>query len=119
MGGDGGERVTHQRLAVLFRGATDTGGDVMVLMPTDCLWPPGSLAWGRMLAIQFKFRHTSGGSTTAGATLAQNTRESRREECVTFSMRKWTVGAKRKKEKIPARGLARGLSDRMTLVICL
>lgn len=51
----------------------------MVLTLTHCLWPSGSLVWGRMLAIQFKFRHTAGGCTTAGATLAQNTRESRGE----------------------------------------
>lgn len=31
---EGGGGVTHQRLAVLFRGATDTGGDVMVLTLT-------------------------------------------------------------------------------------
>lgn len=77
--GERGGGLTHQRLAVLFRGATDTGGDVMVLTLTNCLWPSGSLACGRMLAIQFKFRHTSGVSTTGGASLAQNTRESRRE----------------------------------------
>lgn len=44
-----------------------------------------------------------------------------REERVTFYESKWSVGAKIiiMKKKIPARGLARGLSDRMTLVICL
>lgn len=59
------------------------------------LWPSGSLAWGRMLAIQFKFRHTSGVSTTARATLGggghkiqERVQEGRREEYVIFYRRK-------------------------------
>lgn len=51
----------------------------MVLTLAHCLGPSGSLACGRMLTIQFNFRHTSGVSTTAVASLARNTRESRRE----------------------------------------
>lgn len=90
----GGRGVTHQGLGVLFRGAVDTGGDVMVLTLLT-LWPSGSLAWGRMLAIQFKFRHTSGVSTTARATLGgregtkyKRVQEGRREEYVIFYRRK-------------------------------
>lgn len=85
--------VTHQGLGVLFGGAVDTGGDVMVLTLLT-LWPSGSLAWGRMLAIQFKFRHTSGVSTTARATLGgggtkyKTVQEGRREEYVIFYGRK-------------------------------
>lgn len=69
-GEGGGGGATHHWLAVLFRGALDTGGGVEVLKLTDCLWLSGSLVWGRMLAIQFKFRHTSGVSTSVGAALA-------------------------------------------------
>lgn len=64
----GGKR-THQGLRVLFLGAMDTGDDVMVLTLRYFLCPSGSLALGRRLAIQFKFRHVLGAPTTAGAAL--------------------------------------------------
>lgn len=74
----------------------------MVLTLTHCLWPSGSRACGRMLTIQFKFRHMSGVSTTAGASLAQNTRESRRGggKNVSFSTgENGPLGLKKKKKR--------------------
>lgn len=60
---------THQGLKFPFLGATDTGEDVLVLTLRYSLCPSGSLALGRMLAIQFKFKHMLGVSATAGTTL--------------------------------------------------
>lgn len=123
-GGWGG---THQGLRVLFLGAMDTGEDVLVLTLRHFLCTSGSLALGRRLAIQFKFRHISGVSTTAGATLGwQNTRESKGNEENNHTC-KWKKNwgetasclGNHSWPKIPASALSRGLSDWMTFIICL